>query len=43
MTENTQNLNEFGVQKLIKALKMSSDEAQDEVVNNYELLVEEDS
>lgn len=40
MENEYKNYNEFGVQKLVKALKMSSQEAQDEVVSNYESLLD---
>lgn len=40
MENEDKNYNEFGVEKLIKALKMSSKETQDEVVQNYSLLTE---
>ena len=39
MENEDKNFNEFGVEKLVKALKMSSKETQDEVVSNYESLL----
>ena len=40
MENKDKNYNEFGVEKLVKALKMSSEETQNEVVSNYESLLD---
>jgi hypothetical protein len=42
MKNEDKNFNEFGVEKLLKALKMSSKETKDEVVQNYSSLTEKE-